>query len=150
MAAPVWVDDVVALLVVVVAELLRMLVLEEIVGVVEEGAERVLAPEAEEIALLDVKLVETTVDVETDSVLEPPREVALATVVEEPGIVESPVELPANVEVPPKLEVPGRMEDPDVVELAEVEVPEPELPVMPSRLQEALSSTQYIEQGNGY
>lgn len=131
MAAPVWVDDVVALLVVLVAELLRMLVVE---GIVEEGAERVLAPELEEIALLDVKLVETTVDVETDPVLEPPREVALATVVVEPGVVESPAELPANVEVPPKLEVPGRMEDPDVVEPAEVEVPEPELPVMPSRL----------------
>lgn len=129
MAAPLWVDDVVALLVVVVAELLRMLVVE---GIVEEGAERVLAPEV--VALLDVKLVETTVDVETDPVLEPPREVALATVVVEPGVVESPAELPANVEVPPKLEVPGRMEDPDVVEPAEVEVPEPELPVMPSRL----------------
>lgn len=130
MAAPLWVDDVVALLVVVVAELLRMLVVE---GIVEEGAERVLAPEV--VALLDVKLVETTVDVETDPVLEPPREVALATVVVEPGVVESPAELPANVEVPPKLEVvPGRMEDPDGVELAEVEVPEPELPVMPSML----------------
>lgn len=77
-----------------VAVLLRELVLEEIV---EEGAERVLAPEGEVegIALLDVKLLEITVDVETDPVLEPP----------------------ATVEVPLALEVP-----------------EPELPVMPSRI----------------
>jgi hypothetical protein len=131
MAAPVvWVADVVALLEVVVA---RMLVLEEIV---EEG-------EVEGRALLDVKLLEGIVDVETDPVLEPPREVALVTVVEPVNVVESPAELPSNVEVPLELEsgedpleleVPESVEDPDVVELAEVEVPEPELPVMPSRL----------------
>lgn len=99
-----------------VAVLLRELVLEEIV---EEGAERVLAPEGEVegIALLDVKLLEITVDVETDPVLEPPREVELVTVVEEVKVVESPAELPATVEVPLALEVP-----------------EPELPVMPSRI----------------
>lgn len=131
MAAPVWVDDVVALL--EVAVLLRELVLEEIV---EEGAERVLAPEGEVegIALLDVKLLEITVDVETDPVLEPPREVELVTVVEEVKVVESPAELPATVEVPLALEVPASVEDPDMVVLAEVEVPEPELPVMPSRI----------------
>lgn len=121
--------DVVALLLVVVA---RMLVLEEIV---EEG-------EVEGRALLDVKLLEGIVDVETDPVLEPPREVALVTVVEPVNVVESPAELPSNVEVPLELEsvedpleleVPESVEDPDVVELAEVEVPEPELPVMPSR-----------------
>lgn len=124
--------DVVALLLVVVA---RMLVLEEIV---EEG-------EVEGRALLDVKLLEGIVDVETDPVLEPPREVALVTVVEPVNVVESPAELPSNVEVPLelevpesvelplKLEVPESVEDTDVVELAEVEVPEPELPVMPSR-----------------
>lgn len=121
--------DVVALLEVVVA---RMLVLEEIV---EEG-------EVEGRALLDVKLLEGIVDVETDPVLEPPREVALVTVVEPVNVVESPAELPSNVEVPLELEsvedpleleVPESVEDPDVVELAEVEVPEPELPVMPSR-----------------
>lgn len=97
--------DVVALLEVVVA---RMLVLEEIV---EEGVVLVPESEVEEIALLDVKLLEGIVDVETDPVLEPP----------------------SNVEVPLELEVPESVEDPDVVELAEVEVPEPELPVMPSR-----------------
>lgn len=131
--------DVVALLEVVVA---RMLVLEEIV---EEGVVLVPESEVEEIALLDVKLLEGIVDVETDPVLEPPREVALVTVVEPVNVVESPAELPSNVEVPLelevpesvelplKLEVPESVEDTDVVELAEVEVPEPELPVMPSR-----------------
>lgn len=104
--------DVVALLEVVVA---RMLVLEEIV---EEG-------EVEGRALLDVKLLEGIVDVETDPVLEPPREVALVTVVEPVNVVESPAELPSNVEVPLELE---SVEDP-----LELEVPEPELPVMPSR-----------------
>lgn len=131
MAAPDWVDDGVAL----VAELLRMLVLEETV----EGTERVLAPEGEveEIAdgvLLDVKVLEMIVDVGTDPVLEPPREAELATEVEDPSEVEIPAELPPNVEDPPALEMPVDVEDPDGIALAEVEVPEPELPVMPSRV----------------
>jgi hypothetical protein len=117
MAAPLWVDDGVAL----VAELLRTLVLEETV----EGAERegeVEVVTVRDVALIDVKLLEMTVDVGTDPALEPPREVALVTVVEALNVVESPAELPPIVE------------DPDVTVLAEVEILEPELPVMPSRL----------------
>lgn len=110
MAAPDWVADGVAL----VAELLWVLVLEETV----EGAERVLAEGevgvTDGATLLDVKLLGAiVVEVATDPELEPPPSV------EDP----TPVELPENVE------------DPDMIVLdGVVELPEPELPVIPLRL----------------
>lgn len=128
MAALDGVDDGVAL----VAELLWELVPVE----TEEGMERVLVlvSEVDVVALLDVKLLAITVDVITDPVLKPPVEVELAAEVEDPTVVVNPIELPPNDEDPTTVELPENVEDPDVKALPEVELPEPELPVIPSRL----------------
>lgn len=116
MAAPDWVDDGVALVATVVAEVLWVLVPEETV----EGTERVLATEGEvcvldgtaSVVLLDMKLLGTGVeDRATDPELEPPVEVELATEVVVPATEESPVELPPSVE------------DPDVEVVSVVELP---------------------------
>lgn len=115
MAAPDWVDDGVALVAAVVAEVLWVLVPEETV----EDTERVLATEGKvcvldgtaSVVLLDMKLLESRVDEATDPELEPPVEVELATEVVLPAKEESPVELPPSVE------------DPDVEVMSEVELP---------------------------
>lgn len=115
MAAPVWVDDEVVLVAVLVVEVLWVLVPEETV----EGTERVLATEGEvcvldgtaSVVLLDMKLLESRVDEATDPELEPPVEVELATEVVVPAKEESLVELPPSVE------------DPDVEVVSEVELP---------------------------
>jgi hypothetical protein len=135
MAAPLWVDDGVAevprVLVLVPAETVEgaeMLVLELVmvgeVGVVD-GA---LIVDVE----VNVRLLEGgRVDVVTDPVLVPPKEVELATEVEESTVVVvEPIELPETVEDPTTLELPENVEDTDVESLAEVEeLPEPDIPL---------------------
>jgi len=104
-AAPVWVDDEVVLVAVLVVEVLWVLVPEETV----EGTERVLATEGEvcvldgtaSVVLLDMKLLESRVDEATDPELEPPPSV------EDPDVeVVSEVELPVE---PLTLKVPDQL-----------------------------------------
>jgi len=132
-AAPLWVDD-------GVAEVPRVLVLVPAETV--EGTELLALVVVGEVGVVDgalivdvevnVRLLEGgRVDVVTDPVLVPPKEVELATEVEESTVVVvEPIELPETVEDPTTLELPENVEDTDVESLAEVEeLPEPDIPL---------------------